>query len=446
MPQANSITSRPRVTSPSASESTLPCSAREDARDLLAVLVRRARGSRTGARRASRARARARRGTPPSRPRPPRRPPRPTRSRPRRSARRWPGCRRGRCGPTSPATSSPPIQWLIARESRARSRPARSRARSWLLLECVRGSVSRGVRQRQTTILPRPLPGRAASSSRRTRSTSSRSRRRARGRRAAGMLAQARPAGRRSRRSRRPRAACRGSRPRSASRSGPPTGRAARSARPAPRRDGPLERLAAERVEDVGRLAEVAVQATASSAPSCERPLEPRPGRGRRRRRAPAPSSFAAWTATWPAAPVAPSTSTRSSGPDRRPPRDRHPARQPRDPERRGERRIRSVRHLGDDRPGLRPLRHRRRSGLSAEAAAERPDDAAAAARGRRTRSPARTAAADGRRRTAPRPRPGRAGSAARRAPRASLPSGSGASPTCGGRPSSVISAAARER
>ena len=35
MPQANSITSRPRVTSPIASDSTLPCSATQELRDLL---------------------------------------------------------------------------------------------------------------------------------------------------------------------------------------------------------------------------------------------------------------------------------------------------------------------------------------------------------------------------------------------------------------------------
>ena len=39
MPQQNSITSSPRVTSPIASESTLPCSAVEDLRDLFAALV-----------------------------------------------------------------------------------------------------------------------------------------------------------------------------------------------------------------------------------------------------------------------------------------------------------------------------------------------------------------------------------------------------------------------
>ena len=39
MPQQNSITSSPRVTSPIASESTLPCSAVRMLRDLLAPLV-----------------------------------------------------------------------------------------------------------------------------------------------------------------------------------------------------------------------------------------------------------------------------------------------------------------------------------------------------------------------------------------------------------------------
>ena len=42
-PQQNSITSSPRVTSPSASESTLPCSRRQDLRDLLAPLVQSSR-------------------------------------------------------------------------------------------------------------------------------------------------------------------------------------------------------------------------------------------------------------------------------------------------------------------------------------------------------------------------------------------------------------------
>ena len=79
----------------------------------------RARGSRTGAPRASRATARARPGTPPARRRPRGRPPRRSRNRRRRSARRSRGCRRGRCRPDSPGTILPPIQWLIRFGSRS---------------------------------------------------------------------------------------------------------------------------------------------------------------------------------------------------------------------------------------------------------------------------------------------------------------------------------------
>ena len=73
----------------------------EDARDVLAVLVERARGSRRRARRASTSDSARQAGNacfarPGRRGRPPRR----WRSRPRRSARRSPGCRPGRCGPT----------------------------------------------------------------------------------------------------------------------------------------------------------------------------------------------------------------------------------------------------------------------------------------------------------------------------------------------------------
>ena len=54
-----------------------------------------------------RARARARPGTPASAAAPRRRPPRPRRSRPRPTARRSPGCRPGRCGPSRRRRSCP---------------------------------------------------------------------------------------------------------------------------------------------------------------------------------------------------------------------------------------------------------------------------------------------------------------------------------------------------
>ena len=91
MPQANSMFSRPRATSPSASPSTLPCSLREQRGDLLAVGVDQLAHAEhdLGAARQV--------GGPPRRERRlgdgdrARRPRRPTRSRPMPAARRWPG-------------------------------------------------------------------------------------------------------------------------------------------------------------------------------------------------------------------------------------------------------------------------------------------------------------------------------------------------------------------
>ena len=114
IPQANSTTSRPRATSPIASESTLPCSAvRIRARSSRCV-----RGRARGCANISSARFASdvvapRRRTPPSRTAPRRRPPRPRRGRPRRSGRREPGCRRRPLRPDVPSTRFPPIQWGI---------------------------------------------------------------------------------------------------------------------------------------------------------------------------------------------------------------------------------------------------------------------------------------------------------------------------------------------
>ena len=105
MPQANSITSIPRATSPRASSSTLPCSA----------VISRARSSRwrsASSRKAKRIRERAvsdvSRQAVQAAPRPPR--PRPRRRRrPGRPGglRRWPGRRPARCGPGRPRVDDP---------------------------------------------------------------------------------------------------------------------------------------------------------------------------------------------------------------------------------------------------------------------------------------------------------------------------------------------------
>ena len=126
----------------------------------------------------------------------------------------------------------------------------------------------------------------------------------------------------------------------------------------------------------------------ASSAPSVEGPLEPAGSRPAATTR-PAPSSLAAWTATLPDRSRRAEHEHGLARPHRRAPRDRHPAGEPGDPERRrraqGRRRPARRRR---PRPGTGPARPSRRS-APGRARRRTPRRArAAGARGRRTRTP----------------------------------------------------------
>ncbi len=126
IPQANSMFSRPRATSPAASLSTLPCSAvTAAARSGAAAATRSRRRKRTAARALSDPAAPLGGGLG--------RPPRPRR-RPRRPRpeERWPsaprgqGRRRARCAPTVPATDFPPTQCSSSRMARSCHRGRRA--------------------------------------------------------------------------------------------------------------------------------------------------------------------------------------------------------------------------------------------------------------------------------------------------------------------------------
>ena len=124
MPQANSRFSRPRATSPSASDGTLPCSAVRKAAISCDVRLDEVRGCGTGSRSASQSEVARQAGkaafaaataasTSATE----------AKSTSRGELRRSPGRRPGRVRPDVPATSRPPIQWPT------RSRPAESRSR-----------------------------------------------------------------------------------------------------------------------------------------------------------------------------------------------------------------------------------------------------------------------------------------------------------------------------
>ena len=130
MPHANSRFSRPRATSPSASEGTLPCSAVSSAAMLLAPLVDEVADPEHDLGPLARARSRATPGRRPWRRRPRRRPLRRDAKSTHLPAARWPGRRPGPRRPDVPSTMRPPIQWPIV-GSEVEAEPAGSA--SWVI-------------------------------------------------------------------------------------------------------------------------------------------------------------------------------------------------------------------------------------------------------------------------------------------------------------------------